>query len=146
VSRVRSNRAIEAVLIVLLVVGFIWLFSVITANETKPTSTAKDQGAIAVADLPTFWRGDDLTRLIEAIGKPELDDNTAYDNPQPFIVTRWLKYDRAGIEVVANQKGLPGSPPPYEWEIFGYTDMNTNTAISETEACERLWRNRPAAP
>jgi hypothetical protein len=83
-----------------------------------------------------------LEAFIAAYGRPDADDSTAYDNPRPPIVTRWLSYRRQNVRVMYIQRGRVGDQPPYEWTFLAFQDAATDAVLSRAEATERMARIR----
>ena len=82
---------------------------------------------------------DHYDAILTTYGKPERDDSTEYDDPQPQVVTRILEYRPENVKVALVVNAQLGDPPPYaSWKIFGCIDMNTNTKMSIEEATRRL--------
>ena len=96
---------------------------------------------LAAATLATFATGalaDDASEIIRRFGKPDKDDSTAYDQPRPPIVTRYLDYTRRGVRVMLVPTNPIGSPPPYTWKLFGFVDLRTQQRITPEEVARRF--------
>jgi hypothetical protein len=82
---------------------------------------------------------DDFGPIVAAYGPPDTDDSTAYDNPQPPLVTRWVEYKREGLKILMCPTGKLGGPPPYSgWKVVGYISTNEDKAISAMQATSLL--------
>ncbi len=99
------------------------------------------QTLLAAAILACFANAalaEDASEIITRFGKPDKDDSTAYDQPRPPIVTRFLDYTRRGVRVMLVPTNPIGSPPPYTWKLFGFVDLRTEKRITPEEAARRL--------
>jgi hypothetical protein len=77
--------------------------------------------------------------LLRRCGKPDRDDSTAYDNPRPPIVTRFIEYRSKGLKIFYVADAQMGAPPPYSgWKLVGVIDIPANKAISLSDAQQRL--------
>jgi len=87
-----------------------------------------------------FGVGDDLSAWLSRCDPPESDTSTAYDNPRPPIVTRFLSYPSKGVRIVLVPKDVSmDTPPPYsEWKLMGLTDPSNNQPIEPDEALRRM--------
>lgn len=96
-----------------------------------------------VAATSTTTHADDFKDLMSKFGGPDFIDSTENDRPRPFIVLKWVKYDRANVKAVFVPEGPAGAPPPYRgWTLVGYVDMATDTKLDPAVAEARLHRAR----
>jgi len=86
-----------------------------------------------------FGTGDDAAAWLSRCAPPESDTTTAYDDPRPPIVTRFLSYPSKSVRVILVPNGPMGSPPPYSsWRLMGVTDPGNNQPIEPKEALRRM--------
>lgn len=96
---------------------------------------------LAAATLAVFTSAalaDDAAEIIRRLGKPDRDDSTEHDQPRPPIVTRFLDYTRRGVRVMLVPANPIGSPPPYNWKLFGFVDLKTQKRLTPEEAARRF--------
>ena len=79
---------------------------------------------------------DDLTTFTCRYGKPDIDENSADEIPQPLIITRRITYIKE--QVVATYVPTSNNPPFEKWKLIGFQDTITLESISPSEAVERL--------
>jgi hypothetical protein len=85
--------------------------------------------------------------IVAMYGRPERDDSTENDVPQPTIVTRFIEYRPENVKIVFVPIAKFGEPPPYlKWNVIGYIDMDTNTKMSKYQVAERLQSRRRSQP
>ena len=83
---------------------------------------------------------DDLSAFVLQYGKPDVDDSTAFDKPQPPVVTRWFVYKKEHVRVTF----VPDGPVTADarlakrWNLVAFQDDRTKQAISDAEAASRL--------
>jgi hypothetical protein len=86
-----------------------------------------------------FGTGDDAAAWLSRCAPPESDTTTAYDDPRPPIVTRFLSYPSKSVRVILVPNGPMGSPPPFSsWRLMGVTDPGNNQPIEPKEALRRM--------
>jgi len=91
--------------------------------------------------------GDEAAAFLAKYPGPDLDDNTAYDNPRPPLVTRWLVYRRVNLEVLFLAGGQVGDPPPYSaWRLIAVEDSRTKSQLSAEAIRDRLARLTGSTP
>jgi hypothetical protein len=85
---------------------------------------------------------DDAPLALARYGTPDADNSSAYEDPRPPLVTRFLEYRGAGVRVgfIANESLR--APPPDTWKLIGFIDIPTNQAIPFQEGDDRLKRAR----
>lgn len=96
---------------------------------------------LAAATLALFASAalaDDASDIIRRLGKPDKDDSTEYDQPRPAIITRFLDYTRRGVRVMMVPTNPIGSPPPYNWKLFGFVDLRTQQRLTPEEVARRF--------
>jgi hypothetical protein len=96
----------------------------------------------STAPLPPikFGVGDDLSAWLSRCDPPESDVSSAYDNPRPPIVTRFLTYPSKAVRVILVPKNASiADPPPYsKWSLVGITDPTNDQPIRADEALRRM--------
>lgn len=104
--------------------------------------TSSNKPTASTAPLPPvqFGVGDDAAAWLSRCDPPESDTTTAYDNPRPPIVTRYLSYPSKGVRILLVPKDVSmGTPPPYSaWKLMGVTDPSNNQPIEPSEALTRM--------
>lgn len=104
-----------------------------------------DELAKATQAPPTagFDIPDEAAMFIATYGPPTEEICTQDETPRPPIVTRWLVYRPENVRVIFIPFGSFGAPPPYSaWKFFGAQDAITDSALSPTEAAERLKKRK----
>ena len=82
---------------------------------------------------------DTAALLIKRLGPPDRDDSTAYDNPRPPIVTRFIEYRSQGVKIIFTPKAKYGEAPPYSaWKAIGFIDLRKKKALTPEAAYARL--------
>jgi hypothetical protein len=81
---------------------------------------------------------DDAADIIQRYGPPDKDDSTAYDQPRPPVVSRFLDYTRKNVRAILIPTNPVGAPPPYNWKLLGFFDMARQQKLSPDEAARRL--------
>src|ERR1019366_8285662 len=122
-----SLKGLLVVVAVMLLAIFVVVATGLVGNGSggsapQPNAATSSTLAKATADLL------ELDDFIVSFGKPDLDDNTAYDVPRPPIVTRWVEYRPANVKIVGFPVVKVGTPPPYlRWKVLGFVDISTDT-------------------
>ena len=81
---------------------------------------------------------DDASKIIARLGRPDKDDSTAYDQPRPPVVSRWLDYTKQNVRVWLVPTNRIGDPPPYTWKLLGFFDIAKQQRISPDEVARRF--------
>jgi len=117
-----------------LLAGIGWCGTKSCDNASAPSSVA--------TRAPVVTTEDDLSMLVSKLGKPDVDDTTAMDNPRPPIVTRWLIYKREHLRANYIPEGVTvDDPPPYaRWKFIAFTDSKTNQPLTGPALKKRLDR------
>jgi hypothetical protein len=132
----------------LFAVGAVIIFSVVvlcivawvvssTRNDPSPSSPPSSAQALDTNDhaVPK----DKLEEFISKYGKPDKEDTTAYDNPRPPMVSRFLIYEPEHVRVLCLADTKIGAPPPYsKWMLIGFEDTQDDHVIHLSEVQERL--------
>ena len=111
------------------------------ANQAMFSKPSPPKAAITEISLAPvqFGTGDDAAAWLSRCAPPESDTTTAYDNPRPAIVTRFLSYPSKSVRIILVANGPMGSPPPYSsWRLMGVTDPGNNQPIEPNEALRRM--------
>ena len=94
--------------------------------------------AAAVLLFATAAWADDASEIIRRLGMPDKDDSTAYDQPRPPVVSRWLDYRRQNVRVLLVPTSRVGDPPPYTWKLLGFLDIAKQQKLSADEVARRF--------
>jgi len=131
---------------------------------SAPAPTGSERAAAPSsrqASIPPFipktrFTDSDISALKAKYGQPSEEDSTAYDNPRPPMVMRWLIYNNQRIRFVFVADGKLGDPPPYSrWLYLGTQDERTKEPLKPEEIEQRFARGeapvllpvpRPKAP
>lgn len=76
---------------------------------------------------------DDLDNVLSAYGRPDSSDSTQYDNPRPFLITKWLVYNKQGVRftfLLDNGR----------WKLFGMQDSVSLKPLTAVEVQRRFGR------
>jgi hypothetical protein len=102
-------------------------------------SDSEKPEAVAPQSAIPFGKGDDAAAWLSRCAPPEQETSTAYDDPRPPIVTRFLDYPSKGVRVILVPIAPADSSPPYEkWRLMGLTDPATDQPIDPKEARRRM--------
>lgn len=76
---------------------------------------------------------DDLDNVLSVYGRPDTSDSTEYDNPRPFLITKWLVYKKQGVQFtfLLNEG---------RWKLFGLQDSITLKPLTASEVQRRFGR------
>jgi hypothetical protein len=114
-----------------------WIANQTMLNKPGPPKTVTTEASPAPVQ---FGTGDDAAAWLSRCAPPESDTTTAYDDPRPPIVTRFLSYPSKSVRIILVPNREPmGSPPPYSsWRLMGVTDPGNNQPIEPKEALRRM--------
>src|ERR1700674_237373 len=127
------------------------LFAVVawTVSQRTPSTSERAVSPPAVsAPVPkTRFMDSDFAALKAKYGQPDEDDSTAYDNPRPPLVTRWLTYNKERLRFMFLADGKVGDPPPYSrWIFFGSIDERSKEPLKSEEVEQRFARGEAPVP
>jgi hypothetical protein len=93
------------------------LIAVVAWIVSQPTPSTPEGAAsppsVSVPAPKSRFADSDFAALKAKYGQPDEDDSTAYDNPRPPLVTRWLIYNKQRLRFMFLADGKVGDPPPY---------------------------------
>jgi hypothetical protein len=121
----------------------LFFFFLIVVSLPNPPDSAKSELAPGILEdrSSAYGHGDQFAAIVAKYGQPDIDDSTAYDNPRPPIVTRWIEYKPSHVKIMFFPDCKFGDPPPYgEWRVVGYINTQLESAISAEEATQLLHR------
>ena len=112
------------------------------SSHTSPTESASsDSQNHAVPASVT----NDAELMIYRCGKPDVDDETTFDDPRPPIPTRMLTYRKAHLRIAYFANAPLGDPPPYKWKVVGMVDTRNDKAISKALMESTLQQRLPCS-
>jgi hypothetical protein len=127
-----------AILAVILVLGAIVRVADVSNEVQQKTLNTESTHALTDAD-----------QLVKNCGTPFKDDSTAYDNPRPPIVTRFIEYKVKGVHlrfIYVPGNGHVGDPPPYDWKLQGIMDVKKNKLYNHEQTSKLMWCASPLPP
>ena len=132
----------------LFAVGAVIVFSVIvlcivagvvSSTRNDPSPPPSPTSAQASTSNESVVPNDKVDEFISEYGKPDKEDTTAYDNPRPPMVSRFLIYEPEHVRVLCLADAKIGAPPPYsKWMLVGFEDTQDDHVIHLPEVQERL--------
>ncbi len=90
-----------------------------------------------IAPAVAFSDVDTPEKFIAVFGRPDSTDSTEFDNPRPPIVTKFLRYNRPGVNVMCIPDVKFGTPPPYpRWIVAKFISQQERVWLTPEEAMQ----------
>jgi hypothetical protein len=85
---------------------------------------------------------DELQPILKRYGEADRDDSTEHDPDHPLLPLRILEYRAQEVKIIFYPIGKIGEDAYPRWAVFGYIDLQNNSAMSSYDATVRLAKRR----
>ena len=91
-------------------------------NTDSRSSTNERSGQPGKPTKPESLPIDEAQIFISKYGRPDSEDSTEHDVPQPLIVLRWLTYEPEHLRALFTLANDKWEGRFYKWKLVGFTD------------------------
>jgi len=119
----------------ILIVGGVVLVGCIVYSGTRHQQPVPAQ----MPPIHPVDRGPVVNSIVGKFGEPDRDWSTAYDDPRPPMVTRFLVYKRERVKFLLMPEAGVSAPPPYKgWRLVGMLDADSGKPLKADVVLRRM--------